>query len=178
MASKNKTPYTKALIDSGFWEQKTLNEMSRDEWEAVCDGCAKCCLHKFIEDDEIEEDFQPTDKPADDGNLHFTNIACHLLNEKTCACTAYDKRSELVPDCVTLTKANLKDVFYMPPSCSYRRLYEGKGLASWHPLLNKGKKTKMHELGISVRNKIVSESDVDLYDFEDYIVTWPLDEIE
>ena len=175
--SKN-TPYSASLINSRFWETRSLADMSDDEWEAICDGCGKCCLHKFIHDDEVEEDFLPTDQPSDDGHLHHTNIACYLFNSKTCACTKYSERSELVPDCVTLTKENLDSIFYMPPSCSYRRLAEGKGLASWHPLLNKGKKTKMHQSGISARNKTVSEHDVDISDFEDYIVRWPLDELE
>ncbi|MFC3120542.1 YcgN family cysteine cluster protein [Agaribacter flavus] len=163
---------------SRFWEGTSLHDMNRAQWEAICDGCAKCCLHKFIEDDEVEEDFTPTDTPADDGQLHYTNIACYLLNDNKCSCSAYAKRSELVPDCVTLTKENLANIFFMPPSCSYRRLHEGRGLASWHPLLNRGKKNKMHALGVSIRNKTVSEADVDITAFEDYIVTWPLDEIE
>ncbi|WP_284217547.1 YcgN family cysteine cluster protein [Agaribacter marinus] len=162
---------------SKFWEDTALDDMNREQWEAICDGCAKCCLHKFIEDDDVD-DFTPTDQPADDGHLHYTNIACYLLNDKQCACTAYLRRSELVPDCVTLTKENLDKIFFMPPSCSYRRLHEGKGLASWHPLLNKGKKSKMHLDGISVRNRTLNENDVNIADFEDYIVTWPLDEIE
>jgi uncharacterized cysteine cluster protein YcgN (CxxCxxCC family) len=166
------------LIASEYWRHKTLEQMDRTEWEAICDGCARCCLHKFIEDDDAPDSFSPTDHINDDEEILYTNIGCYLLNDKTCACTQYTKRGELVPDCVTLTKDNIADVFFMPPSCSYRRLQEGKGLAHWHPLLNKGKKTKMHQLGVSVRNQVVNEANVDLSDFEDYIVTWPLDEID
>ncbi|MGQ8364032.1 YcgN family cysteine cluster protein [Glaciecola sp. 1036] len=166
-----KSPHTAQLIKSEFWKHKTLSQMSKQEWEAICDGCGRCCLHKFIEDTESSEDQDP--KSA----LHYTNIACFLLNDKSCACMAYEKRTQRVPDCATLTAQNLEQMYFMPPSCSYRRFHEGKGLSDWHPLLNKGKKTKMHELGISVRNKTVSEEDVNLDDFEDYIVTWPLDEI-
>jgi uncharacterized cysteine cluster protein YcgN (CxxCxxCC family) len=172
------TPYKRDLIASEFWLDTPLDKMNKPQWEAICDGCARCCLHKFIEDDSIEEGMQVTDIPSEDGDIKYTNIACHLLNQKTCACTSYEKRSELVPDCVTLTKENLEHIFFMPPSCSYRRLHEEKGLASWHPLLNKGKKTKMHELGITVRNKVVSDDAVDMNDFEDYIVIWPLSEID
>ncbi len=172
------TPYTKELIKSEFWRHKSLNEMSKQEWEAVCDGCARCCLHKFIDDESLEEDFQSTDHIGDSETLIYTNIACYLLNDKSCACSQYEKRTELVPDCVTLTKENLEDIFFMPPSCSYRRLSEGKGLAHWHPLLNNGKKSKMHTLGVTVRNKTVNEHDVDLNSFEDYIVTWPLQDLE
>jgi uncharacterized cysteine cluster protein YcgN (CxxCxxCC family) len=154
--------------------------MNREEWEAICDGCARCCLHKFIHDDSLkeEDEFSPSDTLHEGEEVIYTNIACHLLNDKTCSCSQYDKRSELVPDCVTLSKDNIESVFFMPTSCSYRRLHEGKGLAHWHPLLNKGKKSKMHTLGITVRNRTVCESDVNLEDFEDYIVTWPLDSAE
>ncbi|MEQ5808398.1 YcgN family cysteine cluster protein [Alteromonas sp. NFXS44] len=156
-----------------FWETKTLDEMTVAEWESLCDGCAKCCLHKFIEDDDAEE-AAPTDTLNQGEEIHYTNIACSLLNTKTCGCTRYAERTKLVPDCVKLTKENLKDIFFMPPSCSYRRLHEGRGLPSWHPLLNKGKKAKMHQVGMSVRGKTVFETDVDLDAFEDYIASWPL----
>ncbi|GAB54704.1 hypothetical protein GPUN_0560 [Glaciecola punicea ACAM 611] len=177
-STKQKSVYSKDLIESAFWRDTPLSEMSRPQWEAICDGCARCCLHKFIDDEALEQEFAPTDHINQDEEILYTNIACYLLNDKTCACTQYEKRGELVPDCVTLTKDNLADVFFMPPSCSYRRLQEGKGLAHWHPLLNKGKKTKMHQLGITVRNRVVSEANVDMDKFEDYIVTWPLDSLE
>ena len=130
-----------------FWETKTLEEMTQKEWESLCDGCAKCCLHKFI-DDENEEAQAPTDYINANEQIHYTNIVCSLLNTKSCECTQYAKRTELVPDCVQLTKANLKDIFFMPTSCAYRRLHEGRGLPSWHPLLNKGKKHVMHKNGM------------------------------
>ncbi|MGB3727074.1 MAG: YcgN family cysteine cluster protein [Glaciecola sp.] len=173
-----KTPYSADLLASKFWQHKSLNDMSNAEWEAVCDGCARCCLHKFIDDEAQEEAFTPTDTINDGEEILYTNIACYLLNDKTCGCTQYQKRNELVPDCVMLTKDNLNDIFFMPPSCSYRRLHEGKGLAHWHPLLNKGKKSKMHQLGITVRNRVVSEDDVNMDDFEDYIVSWPLEALD
>ncbi|MBU3023327.1 YcgN family cysteine cluster protein [Aestuariibacter sp. A3R04] len=157
-----------------FWETKSLEAMTDDEWESVCDGCAKCCLHKFIDDEEADE-AAPTDVLRQGEEIIYTNIACSLLNTKTCACTKYNERTVLVPDCVKLTKENLKDIFFMPPSCSYRRLQEGQGLPSWHPLLNKGKKARMHQSGMSVRGKAVFETDVDLEHFEDYIASWPLE---
>lgn len=152
--------------------------MNEAEWEAICDGCARCCLHKFIDDESLENDFAPTSHINEGEEILYTNISCYLLNDKTCACSQYDKRTELVPDCVSLTKENLDSIFFMPPSCSYRRLHEGKGLAHWHPLLNKGKKSKMHQLGVTVRNRTISESDVDFNNFEDYIVVWPTDSFE
>ena len=161
-------------LEPKFWEKKTLEQMNDEEWEALCDGCAKCCLHKFIDDDNAANP-SPTDVLYEGETVVYTNIACHLLNTKTCSCTQYMKRTELVPDCVKLTKDNLKDIFFMPPSCAYRRLYEGKSLPDWHPLFHGGKKSAMHAAGHSVRNKTISENDVDADEIEDYIVRWPLE---
>lgn len=160
-----------------YWETKSLSEMTDAEWEGLCDGCAKCCLNKFIEDDN-EDAVGPTDSIAPGEAIHYTNIACSLLNTKTCGCTRYEQRTRWVPDCVKLTKENLKDIFFMPPSCSYRRLHEGRNLPSWHPLLNNGKKAKMHQAGMSVRGKTVFETETTLAHFEDYIVRWPLKDID
>lgn len=160
-----------------YWEEKSLSEMTESEWEGICDGCAKCCLHKYIDDESVEEAI-PTDNINAGEKILFTNIVCTLLNTKTCSCTRYSERSVLVPDCVKLTKDNLKDIFFMPPSCSYRRLHEGRGLPSWHPLLNRNKKTAMHRAGMSVRGKTVFDHDVDLDNFEDYIVIWPLEDLD
>lgn len=164
-------------MSDNFWEIKSLDEMTREEWESLCDGCAKCCLHKFI-DDEAAEKAETTDYINTHEDIHYTNIACDLLNTKTCSCTQYAERTHLVPDCVKLTKDNLKDIFFMPTSCSYRRLHEGRGLPSWHPLLNRGKKSAMHKAGMSVRGKTVAESQVDLDNFEDYIAIWPLEDLD
>jgi len=163
------------VLTEKFWEQKSLEDMSTQEWEALCDGCAKCCLNKFIDDEEQEG---PTDYIADEETVYYTNIACKYLNSHKCECTVYDQRTVLVPDCVKLTKENLKDIFFMPTSCSYRRLYEGRGLPSWHPLLNGGKKSLMHKKQMSVRNKTISEDAVDMEKFEDYIVSWALNDLD
>ncbi|MFZ8169371.1 YcgN family cysteine cluster protein [Alteromonas macleodii] len=164
-------------MTAAFWETKSLEEMTQKEWESLCDGCGKCCLQKFIDDDAVEE-YEVTDHINDNEKIHYTNIVCTYLNTKKCECTQYERRTELVPDCVKLTKENLKDIFFMPNSCTYRRLYEGRGIPSWHPLLNKGKKHVMHAKGMSVRNKTVFETDVDLNNFEDYIVIWPLEDLD
>ena len=172
---------TKSVINTTpFWQSKTLEQMSRSEWESLCDGCAKCCLNKFIDDKETDEqtELQPTDYLKEGEQVHYSNIACYLLNEKTCQCSQYDKRTTLVPDCVKLTQDNLADVFFMPPSCTYKRLQEGRGMPSWHPLLHQGKKSVMHKKGMSIRGKIVKDNDVNLDDFEDYIVSWPLNDID
>jgi uncharacterized protein len=164
-------------MNEAYWQTKTLEQMTDAEWESICDGCAKCCLHKFIDDENVQEmtateQMQPTEQ------VHYTNIVCNLLNTKTCSCTQYTQRTVLVPECVKLTKENLQDIFFMPPSCSYRRLQEGRGLPTWHPLLNGGKKAAMHKAGMSVRGKTIFDSQVDLNDFEDYIALWPLSDLD
>ena len=107
-----------------FWQSKTLNEMSRAEWESLCDGCAKCCLNKFIDDENTNEEneLQPTSHINEGEQVLYSNIACHLLNEKSCQCSQYAKRTTLVPDCVQLTQDNLAEVFFIPPSSTYRLL--------------------------------------------------------
>jgi len=160
-----------------FWQVKSLAQMSRQEWESICDGCAKCCLHKLIDDDE-QEQMVDTEHMGEAEQLHFTSVACRYLNDKKCQCTVYDKRTQLVPSCVRLTQDNIDQVFYMPKSCSYRRLQEGRGLPSWHPLLHKGKKTQMHQAGMSVRGKVIFDDMIDESQYQDYIVRWPLDDID
>lgn len=140
-----------------FWEVKTLEEMSPEEWEALCDGCGKCCLHK-IEDE-------------DSGEVYFTNVACRLLDLNTCRCMDYAHRSKSVPECFPLTPALIRDVNWLPESCAYRRLAEGRSLAWWHPLIS-GDPTTVRYVGESVCGKAVSEEDVDLADLEDMVVDW------
>lgn len=164
-------------MTAAFWQTKTLTEMTRQEWESLCDGCAKCCLHKLIEDDE-QDTMVDTDNMAESEQLHFTSVACRYLNDKKCECSVYQQRTVLVPSCIQLTQDNLEQVFYMPSSCSYRRLQEGRGLPSWHPLLNKGKKSQMHKAGMSVRGKIVFDDMIDEQQYEDYIVSWPLADLD
>lgn len=171
---------TKKVSTVPFWETKTLEEMTRLEWESLCDGCAKCCLHKFIDDENTDEttELMPTNHINEGEQMNYSNIACHLLNDKTCQCSKYEERTILVPDCVQLTQENIDSVFFMPPSCTYRRLKEGRGIPSWHPLLNKGKASAMHKAGMSVRGKVIKDNEVDLDNFEDHIVIWPLNDID
>lgn len=161
-----------------FWQTKSLQELTRPEWESLCDGCAKCCLHKLIDDEGAEDAAVDTDFINDNEELHYTNVACQYLNDKKCECTVYSKRTQLVPSCVQLTQDNLEQVFYMPTSCSYRRLAEGRGLPSWHPLLNKGKKSAMHKAGMSVRGKVIFDDMVTEEQYEDFIVVWPLHDLD
>lgn len=170
----------KSTKEQPFWETKDLSEMTRPEWESLCDGCAKCCLNKFIDDESTDDDTEllPTDYIDEGEKIYYSNIACHLLNEKTCKCSKYEERTTLVPDCVRLSQENINAVFFMPPSCTYRRLKEGRGMPSWHPLLNKGMKSLMHKAGMSVRGKIVKDNDVSIEDFEDHIVGWPINDLD
>ena len=169
----------KVLIEP-FWQTKTFAQMNRQEWESLCDGCAKCCLNTFIDDEETNADTEllPTTYINEGEHIFYSNIACYLLNEKTCQCSKYEQRTTLVPDCVRLTQDNIEGVFFMPPSCTYRRLQEGRGMPSWHPLLNLGKKSLMHKLGMSVRGKIHKDSDISIEHFEEHIVTWPTDDLD
>jgi uncharacterized cysteine cluster protein YcgN (CxxCxxCC family) len=138
-----------------FWQTKTLPQMSQDEWESLCDGCGRCCLVK-LEDEET-------------GDIALTDIACRLLDNQKCKCKKYDTRHEIVPDCVRLTPKNISQLKWMPKSCAYRLLAEGKDLAWWHPLIS-GNKETVHQAGISIQGKTVSEDDN--LQPEDRIVSW------
>lgn len=161
------------MLEDKFWLKKSLAEMNNDEWEAICDGCGKCCLHTFIDSDEQDESFESTDVLREGEEIIYTAIVCCYLDTKKCFCTEYENRTSLVPSCVKLTKDNIDNIFFMPPSCSYRRLHEGRGLASWHPLLNNGSKAVMHRMGISVKGRVMKDNQIDMDLFEDYIADWP-----
>lgn len=137
-----------------FWETKTLEEMTRDEWESLCDGCARCCLQK-LED-------------IDTGEIYYTQIVCNLMDQETCRCTQYEKRSELVPTCITLTPQNTRELTWMPDTCAYRLLAEGKPLPEWHPLISGDSETVVIE-GISIKGQVISENDVPQDEWEYYI---------
>lgn len=140
-----------------FWERKTLSEYSDEEWEALCDGCGRCCLHKLEDEDT--------------GELAFTNVACRLLDTSRGRCSDYAQRQQRVPGCVNLRKDLEKVVYSLPESCAYRRVHEGRGLAEWHPLLA-GDNRAMLALGIAVNGRCVSEYEVAEDDFEDHIIHW------
>ena len=144
-------------METRFWEHKTLQQMSREEWEALCDGCGRCCLQKLEEEDS--------------GEIHYTALACHLLDHDTCRCVDYPNRQARVPDCMQLTPDNLASINWLPRSCAYRRLFEGRELPKWHPLLS-GDPESVHRAGISVQGKVISLAEVDIDDWEDHIVQW------
>lgn len=145
------------LSSEPFWEIKSFDEMTDEEWESLCDGCAKCCLFK-IEDDDSKK-------------ISFTDIACRLLDINTCRCKVYEHRSEIVKDCIRLTPEKIYEINWLPESCSYRRLLEGRGLARWHPLIS-GYSDSVHQANVSILGKVVSETDIDLSEIEDRVVDW------
>lgn len=140
-----------------FWKEKSLAEMSRQEWESLCDGCARCCLHKLEDEDS--------------GEVHYTSVACKYLDESTCRCTSYQDRHSLVPDCVWLTPDTVEAFRWLPTTCAYRLVAEGKDLAWWHPLVS-GRAESVQEAGISVRGKCISEEHVHPDNFEENIIRW------
>lgn len=141
-----------------FWKTKSLAEMSAAEWESLCDGCGKCCLIQ-LQDEE-------------DGARAFTSIACRLFDGAACRCTDYANRAERVPDCVVLTPDTIGALGWMPKTCAYRLLAEGKPLPDWHPLVT-GDPDSVHAFGMSVRGRTVSETDVPEADWERHIRDWP-----
>ena len=131
-----------------FWKQKTLEQMSHEEWESLCDGCALCCMHK-IEDE-------------DTGELFYTDIACKLLNLQTCRCSDYSNRVKKVPDCLNLTIHETAAFQWLPSTCAYRLIAEGKELREWHPLIS-GRIESVHEAGVSMLGQAISEEEQDEY---------------
>ncbi len=154
-----------------FWQSKSLIEMNRDEWESLCDHCGKCCLLK-LQDDEASDEESLTENSAD-GSVYYTNVVCNLFDKDDGHCTDYWNREVRVPTCIRLTQDNLADLEWMPPSCSYKRVMEGRGLAKWHHLIT-GDKNTIHAKNHSVLGRVVFESEVDENDLEEHIVTWPL----
>ena len=137
-----------------FWETVPLDRMTQAEWEALCDGCGKCCLNKLEDEDT--------------GELLFTRVACRLFDDTTCRCANYADRKRLVPECVVLTPATLNDIAYwMPETCAYRRLHAGQRLPSWHPLVT-GDPNSTHSAGMSMQGNTVSEAEIPLEEWEDY----------
>lgn len=147
------------MAEKPFWQTVKLADMTAAQWEAVCDGCAKCCLVKLQDEDN--------------GEIVFTDIVCNLLDQQSCRCAHYEERTKLVPDCVKLTKDNLDKIDFMPPSCAYRLLHEGKDLPQWHPLVS-GRADSVVEAGMSVKGRVIAEMAFD-GDSEDRVVDWPLD---
>lgn len=156
---------------AGFWQTTALQEMSQDEWEQLCDGCGKCCLHKVLEARDDVADDAPM--RADD-TMHYINVACQLLDTESGRCRQYAQRLDYVPSCVVLTPENLAQSHFMPASCAYRRLFEGKPLPSWHPLLHQGSRIPMIEAGMATTGYSLYSDATEVADDDVVIITWPL----
>ena len=140
-----------------FWEHTPLADLSRQEWELLCDGCARCCLLK-MEDEES-------------GQLYYTRIACQYLDLETCRCSVYQERTIRVPTCHRLTADNLDQVYFMPRTCAYRLLAEGKPLPWWHPLVA-GDRAQMQQAGIALQGRVLSERYVHPDGWDEHVIDW------
>lgn len=145
------------MTERPFWETKTLKQMTPEEWESLCDGCAKCCLLKLEDEDT--------------GEIAYTRLHCRLLDAETCRCSDYANRKKHVPDCVKLTPKKIDRIKWMPESCAYRRVHEGRGLADWHYLVC-GDRARVHEEGHSIMGRTLPEESVLEEDQIDWIVDW------
>lgn len=142
---------------SDWWHDKSLAELSPREWEALCDGCAKCCLHK-LEDE-------------DDGEVFYTRVRCRYLDEKSCRCSDYTNRSVMVPNCIRLEPGTVGKLDWLPDTCAYRLRARGELLADWHPLVS-GDSESVHRAGVSIRGRAISDEYVHPDGFDEHIVHW------
>jgi uncharacterized cysteine cluster protein YcgN (CxxCxxCC family) len=140
-----------------WWHDKSLAELSSREWEALCDGCARCCLHKLEDEDT--------------GEVFYTGVRCRYLDEETCRCTDYPRRSVLVPHCIHLEQESVASLEWLPPTCAYRLRAHGEPLPQWHPLVT-GDVASVHRAGISIRGRVVSDEYVHPDGYDEHIVTW------
>ncbi len=140
---------------SAFWKIKSLSEMNDAEWESLCDGCGRCCLNKL--------------ENEDNGDILYTDVACKLLNLKSCRCGDYHHRVKRIPGCLVLSMAHPEYFMLLPDSCAYRRLHEGKLLPHWHPLIS-GTTDSVHLAGISIAGKCISEQYLHPEELEDRII--------
>ena len=142
---------------SEFWREKTLAEMNAVEWESLCDGCARCCLHKLEDEDTAE--------------VYYTRVVCQYLDLDQCRCTDYANRNKNVPNCVHLTVENIDEFHWLPDTCAYRLLSEGKDLHAWHPLIS-GTCDSVQKAGITVTGKVIDERNVHPDGYEEHIIHW------
>ena len=152
-------PIERGGLSHRFWERKPLRRLNEREWEALCDGCGKCCLNKLEDEDT--------------GEVALTCVACRLLDDESCRCTQYDIRHQFVPECIVMTPDNIDDhAYWLPQTCAYHLLWLGKPLPEWHPLIT-GTQQSVHDAGISVSGITVSEFDTPLEEWEDHIIEEP-----
>jgi uncharacterized cysteine cluster protein YcgN (CxxCxxCC family) len=155
-----KDPIKRDGLSPEFWKHKPLKSLTSEEWEALCDGCGKCCLNKLEDEDT--------------GEVALTRIACRLLDDQSCKCGQYPIRHQFIPDCIVLKPSNIdENAYWMPKTCAYRLLWSGQPLFDWHPLIS-GNPETVHTANISVRGMTLSEFDINEEDWEDHIIEEPL----
>jgi len=158
--SESNDPIRRDGVRPEFWTHVPLARMTQPEWEALCDGCGKCCLNK-LEDEET-------------GEVALTRVACRLFDDTTCRCSQYAIRHQFVPDCIRLTPQTIpQHLYWLPQTCAYRLVYEGKPLFHWHPLVS-GTADSVHDAGVSVQDLTVSEFDTPEDEWEDHIIEEPI----
>ncbi|CCK76283.1 conserved hypothetical protein [Oleispira antarctica RB-8] len=138
-----------------FWESKTLKQMSKQEWESLCDGCARCCLHK-LEDEDTDE-------------VYYTDVHCRYMDKNDCSCTVYQTRNEKVPECIWLTPEQAHSFHWLPDTCAYRLVAEGKPLYDWHPLIS-GDPDSVHKAGISLQGKGIPDDKIPEEEWQSRII--------
>ncbi len=141
--------------DRRFWRHKALEDMTDDEWEALCDGCGRCCLVKLEDEDT--------------GDIYLTSVACRLLDPKSCRCRDYENRFAKMPDCVSLSPETVRQVSWLPVTCAYRLVRDGLDLPWWHPLVS-GDPQTVHQAGIAVGSWVTSEAKVPAAEIDRYII--------
>jgi hypothetical protein len=147
------------IAEIPFWQRKRLAEMTPAEWESLCDGCGKCCLVKLEDEDTAE--------------VYYTELACSQMVTATCQCQSYSNRQQVVPECTVLTPDNIDQFHWLPFTCAYRTLAEGRPLPSWHPLRS-GDPATVHEAGVSVAHRVTPADQVPQQDWQEHIIHWVL----
>ncbi len=140
-----------------FWEEKSLDDMSDAEWESLCDGCGRCCLHKLEDEDT--------------GEVHYTDVSCKLLDTQTCRCKHYEARFSYVPDCLQARPLDADKLNWLPPSCAYVKISKGERLSNWHPLIS-GDPASVHAAGIGVGGRCISETQVPVNEWPHHLIKW------
>ena len=152
----SKDPIERGGLKKRFWEKKSIDQLNQKEWEALCDGCGKCCLNKLEDEDT--------------GQVALTRVACRLLDDSSCRCSQYDIRHHFIPECIVLKPDNLDThAYWMPKTCAYRLIHEGRPLYDWHPLIS-GDPQSVHRAKRSVKGRTVPETQIPEDDWEDYII--------
>lgn len=153
-------PIDRSGLRPDFWKTTPLERMTQNEWEALCDGCGKCCMNKLEDEDS--------------GEVVLTRIACRMFDDTTCRCSQYPIRHQFVPECIVLKPGNMEqNLYWMPETCAYKLLWNREPLFSWHPLIS-GDPDSVHRAGVSVQGMTVPEYEIDEDDWEDHIIEEPV----